>query len=106
MELEQDYDFEEDDSDEDLEELMEDGEGRTIGALGFALGLGLGALLGAGAALLFAPARGEVTRSRISRTLRDFQEDAADQVEDLKSDARRKVKRQRRQLKKRLAGRG
>ncbi|UCD25509.1 MAG: YtxH domain-containing protein [Gemmatimonadota bacterium] len=73
-----------------------------IGLRGFALGLVVGGLVGAGVALLMAPERGEVVRKRITKGIRDIHEDARDQLEDWSGDARREVGRQRRRLRRRL----
>jgi hypothetical protein len=67
-------------------------------ALTFLAGFGLGALLGAGVALLFAPDRGSVTRRRLSRRLRDLSADTADRVGELRHRAEREVRRGRRRL--------
>lgn len=59
----------------------------------FAAGLALGALVGAAAALLLAPERGEVTRRRLARQLRELRDDAADELRDVGRSARREFRR-------------
>jgi len=59
------------------------GDGRS-----FAAGLVLGALIGAGVTLLFAPQSGEETRRLIRRRAKRFARDARDRYEDLKDRAR------------------
>ncbi len=56
---------------------------------GFAAGLLLGALIGAGVALLFAPQSGEDTRRMIRRKARRFASDARDRYDDLKDKVRK-----------------
>lgn len=96
------------DEDEALEEdelaelAVSDG---SSGVLGFIGGLVLGTLIGAGIALLVAPERGEVTRRRIRDRMEDFQDDAKEQLGDLRDDATRALKRRHRQLKRRLKSR-
>jgi len=86
--------------DEDLEEYGEfDG---WMGLRGFAAGLVVGALVGAGIAFLIAPERGEVMRRRLTRGIRDIQDDARDQLDDWRGDARRELGRQRRKIKRQL----
>jgi gas vesicle protein len=68
----------------------------------FLAGLVLGALLGAGAALLMAPARGEVTRKKLRRRLRAMKDEAADRVETVREAAERELRRQRRRLRRHL----
>jgi hypothetical protein len=55
--------------------------GRGGGGGGFVTGLVVGALLGAGIALLFAPDAGDVTRERLGRQLRDFRKEGGARVE-------------------------
>ncbi len=85
---------------EDLEEL--DDRVRLSGVTGFATGLILGALIGAGTALLLAPQRGDVTRSRIAKRVRGMRDDAREQVGEWADDARRQLRRQRKRLRRRL----
>ena len=86
--------------DEDLEEHDEfDG---LMGLRGFAAGLVIGALLGAGIAFLIAPERGEVVRKRLTRGFRDIHDDARDQLDDWRGEARRELGRQRRKIKRQL----
>ncbi len=55
----------------------------------FAVGILLGALIGAGVALLVAPQSGEETRRIIRRRARSLAADAQDKVLDVKLEARR-----------------
>jgi hypothetical protein len=74
------------------------------GGLSFFAGFTLGALLGVGAALLFAPARGEVTRKRLRRRLRTMRENASERLGDARDAAEREFRRQRRRLRRHLPG--
>jgi len=86
--------------DDDLEEIVE-AEGATS-IVGFLSGLVLGALAGAGIALLLAPERGDVTRRRIRKKFRDVSTDAREQFDDWKDDAGRELRRRQRQIRKRI----
>jgi hypothetical protein len=86
---------------EDDEAAVANGGGDHPGVSFFA-GFVVGALLGVGAALLFAPARGEVTRKRLRRRLRSFREDAAGRIGDARDAAERELRRQRRRLRRHL----
>jgi gas vesicle protein len=68
-------------------------EGR--GAAGFLTGLVVGALVGAGVALLFAPARGDRVRRRLGRGARALRERARDELADAARLARREIARRR-----------
>ncbi len=57
-------------------------------ARGFAAGLVLGALIGAGMALLFAPQSGEDTRRLIRKKAKRLARDAGDRYDDLKDRVR------------------
>jgi gas vesicle protein len=59
------------------------GDGRS-----FAAGLLLGALIGAGVALLFAPQTGEDTRRLIRKRARRFARDARDRYDDIRDKVR------------------
>lgn len=72
------------------------------GAGGFLTGLVCGALLGAGVALLFAPASGEKTRRILRRRARAFQHDAADGWVTAREEARRRLRRKKQALRDRL----
>lgn len=63
------------------------------GAGFFLLGLGLGALIGASMALLYAPESGEVTRRRLQRRFRALRDEAADEWRDATRTARRELRR-------------
>jgi gas vesicle protein len=62
----------------------EEGGGRS-----FAVGLLLGALVGAGLALLFAPQSGEETRRLIRRRTKRLARDAGDKLDDVKDNVKR-----------------
>ena len=91
----------EDEVPEDELDEMAEAEGAT-GIVGFLSGFVLGALAGAGVALLLAPERGDVTRRRIRKKFRDVSSDAREQIDDWKDDAERELRRRQRQLRKRL----
>lgn len=95
--VEGDVEDDEFDEDEELDEVE-----TVAGARGFAAGLVLGALIGAGLALIIAPQRGEVLRRRVKRGLRDIGEDAREQLDDWRGQARRQIRSQRRRLRRRL----
>lgn len=80
------------------DELQEAATAGGSGPLAFVGGLVIGALLGAGIALLVAPARGEVMRRRIKRRLRAARRRAGAGLDDLQGDVRRELRRRRRQL--------
>lgn len=67
-------------------------------APGFAAGLVLGAILGAGLALLFAPDRGDRTRRRLTRRLRQLRENAGKGIDHAGGRTRRELLRRRRQI--------
>ena len=58
----------------------------------FAAGITMGAVIGAGVALLFAPQSGRRTRGRIRRTAEDLTEQAEEKVRHAAEDARRAAK--------------
>ena len=78
--------------------------GRTSeGSTGSLLaGITIGALVGAGIALLLAPQSGEDTRRELSRRARAIKDDAMDALDDASTRARREFHRRRRQLRDRL----
>jgi hypothetical protein len=65
---------------------------------GFAAGIAIGVVLGAGLALLFAPERGETTRRRLRRRLARLREDAEAGLERAGKRTRRELGRRRRQI--------
>lgn len=104
MARDRDLDVVEDDEEqfeeEELEELEDVGTAR--GLVGFIGGLMLGALIGAGVALMLAPERGYVTRRRIRTRFEDVRDDAKDQIEDWRGSAEREFKRGRRKVRRKL----
>jgi hypothetical protein len=88
---EDDFEDEDDVDDEEDEEDMDSDRG-GFGVAGFAVGLALGAVLGASAALLMAPAAGDVTRHRLRRRLRHARHIAEEKWDDLADRARKEVK--------------
>lgn len=81
--------------DEDLaEEPSKGGSGKR----NFLMGLALGALVGAGVALLFAPDRGENTRKRLGKRLRRFRDQSGERVAELKDRLSRELSRVKKQV--------
>lgn len=72
--------------DEEEEDAMEHEEHRTRT---FVAGLAIGALVGAGLALLFAPQSGEETRRLVSRKAKHLAREARDRYDDVKEKVRR-----------------
>ena len=69
------------------------------GRLGmFGLGIAIGAILGSGTALLFAPQSGEEARAGIGRRARSMREDAHDAWDDLRDELEWAAKRGRRRF--------
>jgi len=82
----------------------EGAEGRRGGiGVGFLIGFVVGGLVGAGTALLLAPARGSETRRRIGKRVRRFRRDAADRMGEMRDDAERELRRTRRRLQRHLS---
>jgi gas vesicle protein len=74
----------------------------------FLAGIALGAFVGAGMALLFAPDAGWKTRRRLQRRIGDIRDRAEDKWDDLRGEARRELIRRKRKLRaeaERAAGR-
>jgi gas vesicle protein len=61
-------------------------------------GILLGAVIGAGVALLFAPDSGAVTRRKLSKRIRALREQAGDQADELGEELGRQGRRARRSL--------
>lgn len=79
------------------------GRNHSDGSAGSLLsGIVIGALVGAGIALLFAPRSGEDTRRELSRRARSARDDAMERLDDASTRARREFNRRRRRLRERL----
>jgi len=83
-ELDEELDEFEDSEDEDGEDGWDAGP--------FVAGLVVGAAVGAGLALLFAPAPGRTTRRRLRRRIANLEEAAADRIEEAGKVVRREFK--------------
>lgn len=68
-----------------------------VGA-GFVSGMLFGILLGAGVALLFAPAQGEKTRGRLRKQMRSLKDDAREGIDRAGSRTREELLRRQKQL--------
>jgi len=99
-ELEDEEEDEEDLEDEE-EALVDEGDG-VAGLRSFAVGLVLGAALGAGVAMLLTPERGETVRRRLGRNIRQLRHDAREQLDDWRGDAHKEIQRRRKRLQRRL----
>jgi gas vesicle protein len=71
-------------------------EGGNGGVRTFAAGLMIGALVGAGVALLLAPQSGEETRRALARRARRLADDARERYDDVKHQLRRAREQRRR----------
>jgi gas vesicle protein len=80
----------------------EDAKGGIRGTANFVAGMVLGALIGAGIAMLVAPAEGSVLRKRLGRQARELGERAREGLDDAAHRARRDLARRRRRLQARL----
>jgi hypothetical protein len=74
------------------------GDREVRGLGGFATGLLVGALLGVGLGMLFAPDRGNATRRRLRKRLAQVRERAADGLETTGKRTRKELARRRRRL--------
>ena len=83
----------------EVEELITENRGFGLGL--FTAGLLVGAVIGAGALYLTAPARGQHTRRRVKSRFRDFRDDARGHVDDWRDEARRSLAKQRRRIRRR-----
>jgi len=66
--------------------------------IGFVSGMLFGILLGAGVALLFAPAQGEETRGRLRKQMRSLKDDAREGIDRAGSRTREELLRRQKQL--------
>jgi gas vesicle protein len=81
----------------DAREERMDRERGDSGLRTFAAGLAIGALVGAGIALLLAPTSGEETRRLIARRARRLAEDARERYDDARHELHRARERRRRE---------
>jgi len=88
-----------------LEEPISDvsGPGPERGGAGFVAGILVGAVLGAGLALLLAPDRGEKTRGRLRRRMHSLREDAREGIDKAGSLTRDELRRGKRRFRAELA---
>ena len=101
----EDLDRDEDElEDEDgfIESTEAEANGRRSGTLSFIAGMVLGALMGAGVALLVAPERGAVTRRRLKKLVGRIRHDAGERVADWRDDVKAELKRRRRQIREQI----
>ncbi len=89
----------EDVAEDEIEELIAENRGGGIGL--FTAGLLLGAVIGAGAAYLTAPARGQISRRGAKRRFRDLRDEARGHIHDWRDEARRSLAKQRRRIRRR-----
>jgi gas vesicle protein len=82
--------------DESGSEIEATGHSKSRG--GFATGLLLGLVVGAGVALLFAPEQGQKTRGRLRRGMKSLGEDAREEIDKAGSRTRKELLRQKRRL--------
>ena len=88
---------------ENEEILEQDDDMEDAGGSGaFIAGLVLGAALGAGAALLFAPQAGDRTRRQVGRRLREIRDDAGERVEEIADKGGRELRRRSAQARKKF----
>ncbi|MEP7324449.1 MAG: YtxH domain-containing protein, partial [Gemmatimonadota bacterium] len=80
------------------EDLVDEPAGAEHGKRNFLVGMALGALLGAGVALLFAPDRGANTRKRLGRRIRQLRDRSGGSVLDLKDRLSREYRRLRKRV--------
>ncbi len=98
----EDQDLEQNEPDQPEDEApAPEAEGAT-GMLGFVGGLVLGALIGAGIALLVAPERGRTLRRKLVSRIRNAGDEIRDDLDHLKDAAERRLARRRRRLRRRL----
>ena len=83
------------------EELAQDDRSLETGS--FLTGLVLGAAVGAGVALLFAPASGEQTRRMVRKRARKFNKEARKGFASAQAEARRALREKKEALRERLA---
>jgi hypothetical protein len=91
-----DFEMMDDDADEDL------GARTRSGTMTFLSGVVLGALVGAGIALLVAPERGSTMRRKLKKFARKVRARAEEKFDDLADDAGRELARRRRKLRQRI----
>ncbi len=87
--------------DEELEDELP--AGREFDSTSFLTGVLVGAAVGAGIALLFAPASGDDTRRLIRRRAKSIRKDAAHGLASARDEARRQFKDKKEALRERLA---
>ena len=84
---------------DEIEELIAENRGVSVGL--FTAGLLLGAVIGAGVVYLTAPASGQISRRGAKRRFRDLWDEARGHIDDWRDEARRSLARQRRRIRRR-----
>ena len=75
------------------DDFNEDSPRVVHGTRNFIAGLAVGALIGAGIALLYAPDRGVQTRRRLGRRLKQLRERSGESVQELRAALRKEMRR-------------
>ncbi|MEO8199266.1 MAG: YtxH domain-containing protein [Gemmatimonadota bacterium] len=75
------------------DDFKDDTPGAAHGTRKFMVGLAVGALIGAGIALLYAPDRGVQTRRRLGRRLKRLRERSGESVQELRAALRKEMRR-------------
>ncbi len=78
------------------DDYREDPAETSRGTRTFLTGIAVGALIGAGFALLYAPDRGSRTRRRLGRKMRQLKDRSGDSVREMKNQLRKELQRVRR----------
>jgi gas vesicle protein len=75
------------------DDFNEDSREVAHGTRNFMMGIAVGALIGAGVALLYAPDRGSATRRRLGRRMKRLRNSTGESVQELKAALRKELRR-------------